>query len=311
MAEKILNTRIVCKHDTEDNWKSNTTFIPKKGELIIYDSDNQHLYQRIKIGDGTSDVTTLKFVNEQELSEVTNLLNNLKESALLQQDNYLPVWSDKENKYVKSRVSQGVNYLDIKISENDRPNKRILSESYLITNDYGEGTHYCFGKIVNKDKTLTLPVVEGTIATVKDIETVDNRLTNNLNRLTNNLNTLSTEVSNSKITYTRKVYSSGEHIPIYPSSYFMVKANGGTITLCNSDGTSLITDMKLVIGMCAGVGDDASPTGFVIMGVYTKSGGLLGTTVSDGIEHALENGAYFICTTAASLMVQGKGISVM
>lgn len=38
MAEKTFNTSIVHKHDIESNWNS-TDFIPKQGEMIIYDTD--------------------------------------------------------------------------------------------------------------------------------------------------------------------------------------------------------------------------------------------------------------------------------
>ena len=30
MAEKIMKTRIIHKHDTEENWNKATNFIPKK-----------------------------------------------------------------------------------------------------------------------------------------------------------------------------------------------------------------------------------------------------------------------------------------
>ena len=62
MSEKTLNTRIQHKHDTEANWKKATSFVPKAGEIIIYDKDNTYSYQRIKIGDGTRTVTALPFV---------------------------------------------------------------------------------------------------------------------------------------------------------------------------------------------------------------------------------------------------------
>ena len=45
-TEKTLKTRVVLKHDTEANWETaeNATnpFIPKKGEVIIYDPDDIH-----------------------------------------------------------------------------------------------------------------------------------------------------------------------------------------------------------------------------------------------------------------------------
>ena len=64
MADKVLNSRIIHKHDTEANWLKATNFIPKQGELIIYDIDDGHDYERFKIGDGVTNVTILPFVYE-------------------------------------------------------------------------------------------------------------------------------------------------------------------------------------------------------------------------------------------------------
>ena len=60
-TEKTLKTRVVLKHDTEANWNKATTFIPKKGEVLIYDPDNAHTYSRQKIGNGVKTVVALRF----------------------------------------------------------------------------------------------------------------------------------------------------------------------------------------------------------------------------------------------------------
>lgn len=61
MAEKEFNTRIVHKHDIQANWEKAVGFIPKQGELIVYDIDENYDYQRIKIGDGVANVNDLPF----------------------------------------------------------------------------------------------------------------------------------------------------------------------------------------------------------------------------------------------------------
>ena len=61
MAEKIMKTRIIHKHDTEENWNKATNFIPKQGEIIVYDVDATHVYERFKIGDGVTNVNSLPF----------------------------------------------------------------------------------------------------------------------------------------------------------------------------------------------------------------------------------------------------------
>jgi hypothetical protein len=62
--EKNIYGRIVLKHDTEENWNKATNFIPKAGEMIIYDEDSAHLYPRIKIGNGRLTVPNLNFIEE-------------------------------------------------------------------------------------------------------------------------------------------------------------------------------------------------------------------------------------------------------
>ena len=64
MAEKNISSRIIHKHDIEANWLKAVNFIPKQGELIVYDIDSTHDYERIKIGDGATVVSSLPFINE-------------------------------------------------------------------------------------------------------------------------------------------------------------------------------------------------------------------------------------------------------
>lgn len=67
MAEKQFNGRIIQKHDSEANWEKATNFIPKAGEIIIYDTDETHYYCRIKIGDGSTLINNLPFSTEEEI----------------------------------------------------------------------------------------------------------------------------------------------------------------------------------------------------------------------------------------------------
>ena len=62
MAEKIINSRIIHKHETEENWLKATNFIPKQGEVVVYDIDSNYSYERFKIGDGVTVVSDLPFV---------------------------------------------------------------------------------------------------------------------------------------------------------------------------------------------------------------------------------------------------------
>lgn len=62
--EKNINTRVQHKHDIEINWNKAINFIPKAGEIIIYDADANNTYPRIKIGDGVKTVSALDFIND-------------------------------------------------------------------------------------------------------------------------------------------------------------------------------------------------------------------------------------------------------
>ena len=70
MAEKIINSRIIHKHETEENWLKATSFIPRQGELIVYDIDENYSYERVKIGDGVQNVNNLPFVNDALRTEL-------------------------------------------------------------------------------------------------------------------------------------------------------------------------------------------------------------------------------------------------
>lgn len=75
MIEKEIKSRIIHKHDTEENWLKAVNFIPKQGELIIYDIDSIHTIERFKIGDGTTLVNDLPFqeVKVKNLHDGTGL----------------------------------------------------------------------------------------------------------------------------------------------------------------------------------------------------------------------------------------------
>ena len=89
-TEKTLKTRVVLKHDTEANWETagNATnpFIPKKGEVIIYDPDDTHTCSRQKVGDGIKNVNELPFlgatVGMADSSESLSKIQYTAESAI-------------------------------------------------------------------------------------------------------------------------------------------------------------------------------------------------------------------------------------
>jgi hypothetical protein len=81
MSEKRINGRIVLKHDIEPNWKLATGFTPMAGEVIIYDIDDNHSYERIKIGDGSKNVNELPFVNDALKTELASQIDDVDDKV--------------------------------------------------------------------------------------------------------------------------------------------------------------------------------------------------------------------------------------
>ena len=71
MADQNIKVRHIQKHDTEENWNKAVNFIPKQGEIIIYDVDSNYSYERMKIGDGTTLVSSLPFIDAQKQDKLT------------------------------------------------------------------------------------------------------------------------------------------------------------------------------------------------------------------------------------------------
>ena len=71
MAEKSLQARIQNKIDLTANWEKATNFIPKKGEIIVYSDGGGTGIPKMKVGDGTTKVGSLKFADEGQYLPLT------------------------------------------------------------------------------------------------------------------------------------------------------------------------------------------------------------------------------------------------
>lgn len=58
---ETISARMFQKHGTEAEWNS-SSFIPAKGEIIIYDPDERYSYSRLKIGDDKTHASGLDFL---------------------------------------------------------------------------------------------------------------------------------------------------------------------------------------------------------------------------------------------------------
>lgn len=64
LPDRIFNVRIKLRNDSHANWEKQTNFVPMDGEIIIYDIDNDHKFQLLKIGDGITKISELPFIND-------------------------------------------------------------------------------------------------------------------------------------------------------------------------------------------------------------------------------------------------------
>ena len=73
-ANNTIKTRIQLKSDTEANWSKagpkdgSNGFVPLLGELIVYTADATHPFSRLKVGDGSTNVVALPFIDSGTLN---------------------------------------------------------------------------------------------------------------------------------------------------------------------------------------------------------------------------------------------------
>lgn len=72
MADRILSARTIQIHDTEANWLKAVSFVPRLGEIVVYDTDETHTTERFKIGDGSTLVNDLPFTVEKNIKDFFN-----------------------------------------------------------------------------------------------------------------------------------------------------------------------------------------------------------------------------------------------
>ena len=94
--EKNLKTRIQNKHDIEANWIKATNFVPKIGELIVYDIDENFDYVRVKIGDGVKNINELPFIDEHLQEPVQSDWNEIEQTSLAYIKNKPEIATDEE-----------------------------------------------------------------------------------------------------------------------------------------------------------------------------------------------------------------------
>lgn len=67
--QKRLKGKQIPKHETEANWLL-SSYVPEQGEMVIYDIDSAHTYERQKIGNGVQTVNELPFSGIRPLADL-------------------------------------------------------------------------------------------------------------------------------------------------------------------------------------------------------------------------------------------------
>ena len=134
MVEKNIKSRIVHKHDSESNWAKATGFIPKQAEIIVYDVDSTYTYERIKIGDGVTNVNSLPFstdaVVESMNAQISGLQTSISNVSALVGDTSV---SEQINSALSSKISDN----SIKIQD------RLNGYNYVVEMHGGKIASSC------------------------------------------------------------------------------------------------------------------------------------------------------------------------
>ena len=103
MAEKQLNARISCKNDVEANWLKATNFIPKAGEIIVYNIDSNNTAPRMKVGDGATYVNNLPFVKAVLDENTGNLISTFGPIRITTSN-----WTSSNGGYTYTYTNSGI-----------------------------------------------------------------------------------------------------------------------------------------------------------------------------------------------------------
>lgn len=133
MANKTFQGRIVQKHDTKANWDKATNFVPLKGEIIVYDD-----LKKIKIGDGTTKVGSLTFINNLPIA-TKDVLGGIKKG------NNINITADGTISVNDASTGQkGVTYLVDSYTRTDTDKAvtpKALNSVYKMLDDYANKTY--------------------------------------------------------------------------------------------------------------------------------------------------------------------------
>ena len=141
LIDKYFNVRVQLRNDDYSNWEKQKDFIPKEGEIIIYNIPTkardkriaEASFQLIKIGDGIKPLKDLPFINSLEPNKITITHNNEKGEYIFLQGGK----SIGEINILKDTFIKSGNLVIVKLNEQGKkimvssPDNTIISEENI------------------------------------------------------------------------------------------------------------------------------------------------------------------------------------
>lgn len=163
--EKQINGRIVHKHDTAENWSKAVNFIPKQGEIIIYDTDENYDYERVKIGNGQSTVNDLPFyeaglATKEELDPVKQTAENAAAKVETLEDKIEEITSVGGEPNIIEYIKVNGTILEIEKDSSGKSTKTVNIQSIpssIVNGLHNIATSGNYNDLTNKPTSLKNP----------------------------------------------------------------------------------------------------------------------------------------------------------
>lgn len=160
MAEKSLQARIQNKCDTTANWAKATNFVPKKGEIIVYSDGGGTGVPKMKVGDGTTVVESLKFITATvpDASDTVSGIVNTGEQTFDGNKTFRGIFRVVNGNHGTSAIALGsadssTNYLYLDRSELSFGKINASSGSTGASLKFSLHTIECYGSFVSYDSS--------------------------------------------------------------------------------------------------------------------------------------------------------------
>lgn len=106
LMDKYFNVRVKLRNDSHYNWENKAKdFIPLDGEMILYDIDDNHPYQLIKVGNGYTPVIELPFLNYIQTGKESGCISVNGNDIKVKNINTM-AYEPIENYYTKTEVDE-------------------------------------------------------------------------------------------------------------------------------------------------------------------------------------------------------------